>query len=315
MNHPPGYGPPQQPGYGPPQTPGYSPPQQPGYGAPQQHPGYGPPPGPQAWQSNSGPAGFAQPQEKNATAATAMKLGVGSILCAFAAPFALYFGLKAQKEIAAQPGRYSNAGNATTGIVLGGILSSIFALAFLNAIVRSASADHGGARATSSDTGVSAAQVSTPATPLRATETVPSRPTSAASGNESLPWISQVQANCSAYRAAPNEIKKSAVFRSNNATLSGAKVFGVRGKLTELTTSQGGDSLRLTITVGDVEFQTSPLDSIAQGSATYNAAADLATGQCVVFSATQLSSSSVLEQSKVCDTEYFARFTSLSRCP
>ena len=130
-----------------------------------------------------------------------------------------------------------------------------------------------------------------------------------------LPWLADVKANCSRYKSAPNEIKKSAIFNDNASTVSHATVKNVRGKLARLSTSQGGDELTIEIDVGDAEFSTEGLLSpIKKGSAIYNAAADLTQGQCVIFSATGLKSSSMVEQSKVCDPEYFATFTALAPC-
>jgi len=128
-------------------------------------------------------------------------------------------------------------------------------------------------------------------------------------------WVATVKDNCGRYKAAPNEIKKSAIFTENEALLQRSGVDEIKGKLTRLSTGQGGDRLSLKITVGDLEFATESLFApIKKGSAVYNAAAEMTVGQCVMFSAKGLKASSVVEQSKVCDTEYFANFTSLKPC-
>lgn len=132
---------------------------------------------------------------------------------------------------------------------------------------------------------------------------------------EQLPWVQTVRANCTAYKAAPNEIKKSAIYNENEALISKTKVTNVRGKLERLRTDQGGDELSLKVTVGDVEFHTESLfGPIRKGSPVYNAAAEMREGQCVVFSASGLKPSSMVEQSKVCDPEYFAVFTAIAPC-
>jgi hypothetical protein len=114
---------------------------------------------------------------------------------------------------------------------------------------------------------------------------------------------------------APNEIKKSAIFGDNKALLAGTNVVSVRGKLRGLQTNQGGSELKLTIQVGHVEFTTeSLLSPVKKGSAVYTAASEMRTGQCVVFSADRLRPSSMSERSQVCDTDYFASFTSLASC-
>lgn len=106
-----------------------------------------------------------------------------------------------------------------------------------------------------------------------------------------------------------------ASFEDNKTLLRGTKVDGAHGKLTMISTNQGGGELKLTINVGDVEFTTeSLLAPIVKGSAVYAAAADMKEGQCVIFSAARIRSSSMSERSKVCDTDYFANFTSLKPC-
>jgi hypothetical protein len=131
-----------------------------------------------------------------------------------------------------------------------------------------------------------------------------------------VPWVASVQQNCEAYKAAPNEIKKSDVFRANDEVLSAASLNQVRGKLTRMRTNQGGSELDLTIEVGGVEFKTeSLLEAIKRGTPVYEAASAMQEGQCVTFTADKVRSSSLVEQSKVCDLEYFANFTRLSNCP
>lgn len=129
QNQPPGGPPFQQPPYGHPQYPQYPP----GYAPPGQPypPGYG----------QFGP-GYPGAKETNANAKLSMQLGLVGILCAFTAPLALAFGLKAKKEIAANPGRYSNEGSATVGTVLGGVFSVILGLAIVNAAVNPTRAKH-----------------------------------------------------------------------------------------------------------------------------------------------------------------------------
>lgn len=129
------------------------------------------------------------------------------------------------------------------------------------------------------------------------------------------PWVADVRSNCAAYRAAPNDIKKSAVYRANESVLGSASVPSARGKLTRLRTNQGGSDLDIEIKTADgVEFQNSPLNSIASGSAIYNAVADMKVGDCVEFSATEVSSASIVEQSKVCSLDYFVKFATVSSC-
>jgi hypothetical protein len=130
-----------------------------------------------------------------------------------------------------------------------------------------------------------------------------------------LPFIKEVKANCDKYKSAPNEIKKSAIFKANEEQLSAVSLKDVRGKLKSMRTSQGGGELTIRIDVGSVEFTTESLfAAIKKGSPVYDAVTDMTEGQCVIFSAEGLKASSVVEQSQVCDTEYFAKFTSVKGC-
>ncbi len=136
-----------------------------------------------------------------------------------------------------------------------------------------------------------------------------------AESEASLPFVADVRANCEAYKAAKNEIKKSEVFNANEELLGGQKLKDIKGVLKGLTTNQGGSSLTLRIDVGDVEFKTESLFApVEKGTAVYKAATDMSEGQCVIFSASEIKASSITEQAKVCDTEYFAKFTSLKGC-
>jgi hypothetical protein len=130
-----------------------------------------------------------------------------------------------------------------------------------------------------------------------------------------LPFISEVKANCDKYKSAPNDIKKSAIFTANEETLSTVSLKDVRGVLKSMRTTQGGGELSIRIDVGEVEFKTESLfAAIKKGTPVYDAVTDMTVDQCVVFSAEGLKASSVVEKSKVCDTEYFAKFTSVKPC-
>ncbi|GAA5144478.1 hypothetical protein GCM10023340_12250 [Nocardioides marinquilinus] len=99
-------------------------------------PGYPPPGAPGAYpftQSHSG-------------ANTALTLGIISLVCAvfsftcltipgiLCGPFAIYFGIKAQREIGAQPGRYGNQGAAVGGLVCG-IVGTVIGLLMVALLV------------------------------------------------------------------------------------------------------------------------------------------------------------------------------------
>jgi hypothetical protein len=165
--------------------------------------------------------------------------------------------------------------------------------------------------------GTAKSKEDTPSPTSSATPASTSPTTKAAPAKDPEPaWVATVRANCERYKAAPNEIKKSAVFNENETLLKSSGVEKVRGTLKRLSTTQGGEQLSLVVTMGDLEFATEALfGPIKKGSPVYNAAADLTVGQCVIFSAKGLRASSVVEESKVCDTEYYANFTAIGPCP
>jgi hypothetical protein len=107
-------------------------PQQPPYGNPQGAPpggGYGPPGG-----GYGGPP--QQQREKHGNATIAMWLGIAGLGCIGLTGIpALIMGLKAKKEIDAQPGRYSNGGQALVGIIAGGCGCGFVALFVLASVL------------------------------------------------------------------------------------------------------------------------------------------------------------------------------------
>lgn len=115
------------------------------YGQPPYQQGYPPAPGGQPGYPVYGqPMGYAQ---SLGAATTSMVLGIialGSLLLApfccvtipgvLTAPFALFTGLSARRQIARNPGVYSNAGHATAGLVMG-IIGTVLAVLLVVAIV------------------------------------------------------------------------------------------------------------------------------------------------------------------------------------
>jgi hypothetical protein len=236
------------------------------------------------------PPGYVMaPPQVHAGARSARTFGLASILCGLLAPIALIKGLSAAKEIKRYPSAYTNASDATIGTVLGGIVTALVVVG----VIANAGKSGGGTSAGSGGGGGS-------------------QPYAAAA---SLPFVAKARANCDRYKASKNEIQKSAVFTENEELLSQVSLSGVKGVLKKLSTNQGGAELSLHIDVGDVEFATESLFApIKKGTDVYKAAAELSEGQCVVFSASSLRASSITEEAKVCDTEYFAKFTAIEAC-
>ncbi len=132
---------------------------------------------------------------------------------------------------------------------------------------------------------------------------------------KTLPWVADVRSKCRAYRAAPNDIKRSEIYRAVAFSLKAVRIKQAKGRLAVLATTQGGDELRLVIEVGEVTLQTESLfGPIKRGSRVYKQASGLREGSCVVFSARGVKPASMMERSMVCDLDYFARFTSVAGC-
>lgn len=128
--------------------------------------------------------------------------------------------------------------------------------------------------------------------------------------------VSKSRAACAKYESAPNEIRKSEIYRLHQAWVPKNVVANARGTVESLTTDQGGDEVRLAIRASGGTFNSSPIISpIVRGTALYNGAAELAEGECVLFSARNIQSGGFLERSKVCDLDYFVEFTLLLPCP
>jgi hypothetical protein len=131
-----------------------------------------------------------------------------------------------------------------------------------------------------------------------------------------LPWIAQVQDNCRRYEAAPNDIQKSEIFNENEEFIAAQRLDGVRGELSRLSTSQGGATLELAVTVGAATFKTGSLfQTIDRGDPVYEQASQLSKGQCVRLSGRVRDAASVMERSKVCDLDYHLDFESIEACP
>ncbi|MGH7286035.1 MAG: DUF4190 domain-containing protein, partial [Polyangiaceae bacterium] len=111
---------------------------------------------------------FQQQRQKNGNASLSFWLGLASfVTCGLAGVPALILGLMAKKEMDAQPGRFSNQGQATGGIVLGAIGCGFLALAILGNVLGKSGA--GSTRAT----GTPSASVSGASVSAGATTTLP----------------------------------------------------------------------------------------------------------------------------------------------
>jgi hypothetical protein len=167
-----------------------------------------------------------------------------------------------------------------------------------------------------SDAAASAPIAAAPPPSAAAPPAAPEKPAAAPDREEPpIPLIASFQEICARYKAAPNDIRRSGIFNESSALLARASVERVKGELSRLSTSHGGDELTLAIRVGDVEFTTEAQRSpIRKGSPVYNAAGEMSRGQCVVFSANHMRASAASGEAQVCHFAYFANFTALGPC-
>jgi hypothetical protein len=127
-----------------------------------------------------------------------------------------------------------------------------------------------------------------------------------------LPWLANVEQACQRYKAAPNDIQKSAVFNENQEFVRGKQLTNVQGTLDSATTGHGGGSLLLKTRVGGASFLSTFID---QNSPLYTQAANLTPGQCVTFTGVVENTSLGFEQSRVCDMDFMLNFGSITACP
>ena len=132
-----------------------------------------------------------------------------------------------------------------------------------------------------------------------------------------IPWLTEVQATCQRYDAAPNDIQKSAVFQENQGLVRGKQLVSIRGELEAASTSHGGGGLLLTVKVGRARFSEA---LIREGDPVYSQAAGLTIGQCVVFSGRvtdTLMGGGILEsmeKARICRMAYYLEFDSIVSC-
>lgn len=127
-----------------------------------------------------------------------------------------------------------------------------------------------------------------------------------------LPWLASVEQACERYKAAPNDIQKSAVFNENQDFVRGKQLTNIQGNLESATTGHGGGGLLLKTRVGGASFLSS---FIGQDSPLYTQAGELVPGQCVTFSGAVEDTSLGFEQSRVCDMDFMLNFTAIAACP
>jgi hypothetical protein len=126
-------------------------------------------------------------------------------------------------------------------------------------------------------------------------------------------WLDDVRQNCESYRKAINDIKRSEIYRRNEALLDSIQLDQVRMKLTTLYTPKGGAWVRLRF-----EDYLSNLalvqDKIAIDTSVYKSASSMATGQCVQVTGKLSGSTSILEESRVCSLDYRIELGTLEWC-
>lgn len=135
---------------------------------------------------------------------------------------------------------------------------------------------------------------------------------SLAVAKQRLPWLASVEQACQRYKAAPNDIQKSAVFNENQEFVRGQQLTNIQGTLESATTGHGGGGLLLKTRVGKASFLSSFID---QNSSLYSQAGNLVPGQCVTFTGAVENTSLGFEEGRVCDMDFMLDFASITACP
>lgn len=138
--------------------------------------------------------------------------------------------------------------------------------------------------------------------------------TSAATTDSTTPeFVKTRNDTCSKYKAAPNEIKKSAIFKEYKEAVGKYSVDGLSAKLTKLETTHGGGSLHLVISTSTSKFEQTDID---KSSPVYAMVSDLTEGDSVTFSAKDIHPNYGLltsEEFFVCSEYWGTDFTSVKK--
>lgn len=144
-----------------------------------------------------------------------------------------------------------------------------------------------------------------------------------------VPFHAGLAALCADFDAAPNELKKGQIVDKARALMRGSRMNDVRGKLHKFPCNDTATGCDLYVDVGEYRISTydqnDPLGSMLEGSIKkgtpiYNAAAEMAVGDCVMFSAKDFKIVSLMQRSEVCEGftgghSVVAKFTSFKKCP
>jgi hypothetical protein len=175
---------------------------------------------------------------------------------------------------------------------------------------------------------IAAPQVQANALPVPTATTPP--PATTAAPLDAKTFLTALAGFDKRYDAAPNDIKKSAIFNEareweKTYFKDSADVVDWRGIVRHIMTAKGGDSLSVVIRLGsasdspDVEFEDGTglfEKSIPKGSPVYLQAAELAEGGCVLFSGTIKSTkpTNVTETLSMSSPDYKIKFSALKPC-
>ncbi len=136
----------------------------------------------------------------------------------------------------------------------------------------------------------------------------------AAKARVDLPFASEMSAKCTEYKAAPNEIQKSRVFREAEGVMKNRKFDRVQGVLERIATDQGGSNATLYVSVaargGDARF----VSEHRRGTRVFNAAATMREGECVEVSGRTDRVIAVMEKSQVCDRMFGVKLAKIAPC-
>lgn len=121
-------------------------------------------------------------------------------------------------------------------------------------------------------------------------------------------FLARFDQACTSYGTAPNDIRKSAIFRESRPWITSAVVSDWTGTLKRLHTNQGGALLDIDIIIGTATVMALKIPAT---SPIYRAATDMREGQKVTFSGKNLKDFNMTERGSVCRPDFTITLTSL----
>ncbi|MBX3183242.1 MAG: hypothetical protein KIT72_04265 [Polyangiaceae bacterium] len=130
-----------------------------------------------------------------------------------------------------------------------------------------------------------------------------------------LPWLSEASRHCARYDQATTALERQRAIEAHDGLLASLRLVDVTAELESKRVSSDGGQIQFTLAVGHAKFKPSLRTPILAGTSEFLLLGQLASGSCVRFTARAVTPASILERSKVCDTDFFTEFEALEACP